>query len=139
MPRRIFAVLLAFTLSLQLVLAGKGETCVGQVLGGGRTGMAMSASAMRDMGMDVPQSPGASAVDGDHGSTPAGLQSSSAPCDRSPATTTCQLFASCAAGFIAATADEAIIQRDAPAGPRVTTLASLSSRSIAPELPPPRA
>ena len=140
MHRRIFAVLLAFALSFQLVLAGKGETCVGQVLGGQRTAVTMSASAMRDMGMDVRQSPGAAAVDGDHGSTPApNQQSSGAPCDRSPATTTCQLFASCAAGFVAATAGEAVIQRDAPASPRVTTLASPSSRSIAPELPPPRA
>ena len=140
MHRRIFAVLLAFALSFQLVLAGKGETCIGQVLGGELAATTMSASAMRAMGMDVPKGPGASVVDRDHGSKSApNQQPGGTPCDRSPATTTCQLFASCAASFVVAAAGEAITQYDAPESPRVTTIASLSSRSIAPELPPPRA
>jgi hypothetical protein len=139
MHRRIFAALLAFALSLRLALAGEGETCVGQAVGGERAGMTTSASAMREMGMDVEQSAAAPIVDREHGSTPSDRQPSRIPCDRAPATTTCQLFASCAAGFVVVAVANATIEHDTPASPRVTTIASLSSRSIAPELPPPRA
>ena len=136
---RTLAALLALALSLQLMLAGKGERCVGQAFDDERMGMTMRTSAMRDMEMAVRHGPRALVGDRELGSTSApDQQPNGAPCDRAPAITTCQVFASCSAGFVVAAADP-IIQHVAPTSPRVTTTASLSSRTIAPELPPPRA
>jgi hypothetical protein len=132
--RRAFAVLLTSALSLQLALAGNGETCVGGSLGDRRTGVTMSESAMREMGL-----PGSVAQEAsrDEGSAPARNQQP--PCDRSPAGISCQLFASCAAGFVIAETSEAIGHQARAARARLTDSASLSSRTIVPELPPPRA
>lgn len=131
---RIFAMLLTFALSLQLVLAGDGESCVGVSLDGGRAGMTMSQSAMREMGMSSPVAHEASR---DGNSLPS--QNQVPPCDRSPASTSCQLFASCAAGFVVAESSEGPRQQKRPTSPRLTETPSLSSRTSAPELPPPRA
>jgi len=134
---RPFAILLAFALSFQLLLAGKGETCVGQPISGDRMDMASSGSAMSDMGMS-----NGSADQGfrEEGSAPTkDRRSGDAPCDRSPASTSCQLFASCAAGFVATQSSDELQRQERPATPRLTSVASLSSRTIAPELPPPRA
>ena len=136
-PNRPFAVLLAFALTLQLMLAGKGETCVGQPMGGDRMSMASSESAMGDMGMTS-----GSADQGyrEEGSAPAqDRQSDDAPCDRAPASNSCQLFASCAAGFVAAEPSDELPGQERQASPRLTSVPPLSSRTIAPELPPPRA
>jgi hypothetical protein len=139
MPRtRIFAAVLAFTLSLQLGLAGRGDTCVGRSAGVEPMGMAMQESAMRDV--DVSGQP-LQASDRHRSASPTARQHSSSgvPCDRSPASTTCQLFASCAAGFVTARASAPIARQDRPERPRMTDVPPLSSRTIAPELPPPRA
>lgn len=134
---RPFAALLAFALSLQLMLAGKGETCVGQPIDSHRMGMASSGSAMSDMGVA-----GGVADQGyrHEGSGSAeDRQSGEAPCDQSPAATSCQFFASCAAGFVPTEPSDELLRQERPASPRLTSVPLLASRTIAPELPPPRA
>jgi len=134
---RVFAVILSFALSLQLALAGAGVTCVGP---SGADSVAPTrgiASGMSDMDMTGPMEqhvgtrPESSAQ-----RTPA---SKGVPCERSQASANCQLFASCAAGFVAAGtyAEDAVQSTSSDVG--VIALLAPATRTIVPELPPPRA
>ena len=134
---RLFAVLVSLALSLQLVLAGAGVTCLspssadasGQLSNGmaGMSGMEMMGLAERatNAGKDA--------------SAPEERGSGSVPCERTPASTNCQLFASCAAGFVAADTGTNDAVQVAPSALRVIALLTPPSRTVAPELPPPRA
>lgn len=134
-PRRLLAVLVALTLALQLALAGRGATCVTSSGDPDRFGMTHSGSDMSGMdmsshtheaGVGTRQSPGQ-----DH-------DAGGAPCDRSPAATSCQPFASCAAGIMVTDASAALDEEEVSSPPRVTDAPLLVSRTVAPELPPPR-
>ena len=133
---RLFAVLVSFTLSLQLVLAGAGVTCLAP------SGAETSSRAVDDVvgmsGMNMTDAAGrASASKND--SAPEERGSGSIPCERAPAWTNCQLFASCAAGFVAADTRANDAAQVALSTLRVIELLAPSSRTVAPELPPPRA
>jgi hypothetical protein len=135
MPRsRILAALLAFALSLQLMLAGDCVTCIGESQGEGRTDMARSGHAAHELGMTGPAGHESSS---DEALPPA--QHHSHEHDQSPASTPCELFASCTVSFVIAEPNEGLGQLGRPESPRLTDVPSLSSRTIAPELPPPRA
>lgn len=133
---RLFAVLVSFALSLQLVLAGAGVTCLAP------SGAQASSRAGDDMagmsGIDMTSSAGTSSASKNN-SAPEERGSGSIPCERAPASTNCQLFASCAAGFVAADTRTNDAARVAPSTLRVIELLTPSSRTVAPELPPPRA
>ena len=133
--RRFLAVLIALTLALQLALAGRGATCVTSSGDDERMAMTRGESDMSGMDMSggtpepsaaTPQSPAQDHETGD------------APCDRSPAAKNCQPFASCAAGIMVADASAGAANPDISSAPRVADFPALVSRTIAPELPPPR-
>ena len=134
---RLFAVLVSFALSLQLMLAGAGVTCLAP------SGAAASARVGDDMagmsGMDMTGSAGTVASASKNNSAQEKRGSGSAPCERAPVSTNCQLFASCAASFVAADTRTNDLEQIAPSNVRVIELLAPSSRTIAPELPPPRA
>lgn len=134
---RISAILLSLALSLQLVLAGEGVTCVASSSAGeiskGSSGM---------MGMSDMKGAGTARVGPEIRADAAGRRGESSPngpCERTAASTTCQLFASCAAGFVAADRSLDVQMPRRLADPRVIELLTPSSRTVAPELPPPRA
>ena len=111
--RRFLAVLIALTLALQLALAGRGATCV--TPSGDDERMAMTQGEPDMTGMDM------------SGGTP-----------EPSAATNCQPFASCAAGIMVADASAGAANPDISSAPRVADFPALVSRTIAPELPPPR-
>ena len=132
---RFLAVLVTLTLALQLALAGRGTTCVAS--SGDGEQMAMTESDRGMSGMDM--SGGTRAAGGAKSQSPAqDHETGDAPCDRSPASTTCQPFASCAAGIMVADASAVLGSEDASTTPRVIDALALRSRTVAPELPPPR-
>jgi hypothetical protein len=133
--RRFLAVLVTLTLALQLALAGSGTACVASSGDGER--MAMTESEPRMSGMDM-SSGTHEAGDAKSQSPAQDHETGDAPCDRSPASTTCQPFASCAAGVMVADASAVLGSEDASTTPRVIHALALLSRTIAPELPPPR-
>ena len=133
--RRFLAVLVTLTLALQLALAGRGTTCVESSGDGERMSMTQSGPDMS--GMEMPS--GTHDVDAARMQSPAqDHESGDAPCDRSPASTTCQPFASCAAGIMIADASAVLGSEKTSTTPRVIDAPALLSRTIAPELPPPR-
>ena len=133
--RRFLAVLIALTLALQLALAGRGATCVGS--SGDDEQMAMTQGEPDMSGMEM--SGGTHEPSATTRESPArDHETSDAPCDRSPATTNCQPFASCAAGIMVADASAVDDNRQVSSTPRVNDSPALVSRTIAPELPPPR-
>ena len=133
-PRRLVAVLVTLTLALQLGLAGRGSTCVASpedgepvtmTQGGRMRGMDMSRS-LHEADAASTQSPAENHETGD------------GPCDRTQASTICQLFASCAAGILVSDASGVGRGDEVSAVPGVVDTPALVSRTIAPELPPPR-
>ncbi|MEO6526345.1 MAG: hypothetical protein ABIP93_06945 [Gemmatimonadaceae bacterium] len=137
MQHRIFAVLLACTLSLQLVLAGVGVTCLAP---SGADAGSRAADGMAGMsGMEMSDPAGQGVATGDAASAPQKQRSSSIPCERAPASANCQLFASCAAGFVVADPAIGVAPQPSPSTVRVIELLTPTSRTIVPELPPPRA
>lgn len=138
--RRFLAVLVTLTLALQLALAGRGTTCVASS-DGERMAMTESEPGMSgmDMSSGTDMSNGTYEAGGERSQSPAqDHETGDAPCDRSPASTTCQPFASCAAGIMVADASAVLGIEDASTTPRVIDALALLSRTIAPELPPPR-
>lgn len=115
----IIAALLSLSLAFQLMLVGGGASCAG----GDHASMhsaATSASAMSMPDMPMP------AGDGKE------------PCDQSATPGACKVMAACSGGFVAVAAPD--LNPAAPGG----TLAvgfiptAPSSRTVPPELPPPR-
>ena len=133
---RLLAVLVSFALSLQLVLAGAGVTCLAPSGAAASSRVGDGMAGMR--GMDMTDSGGRASAS-KNTSAPEERGSSRNPCERAPASTNCQLFASCAAGFVAADTRTNDAARVAPSTLRVIELLTPSSRTVAPELPPPRA
>lgn len=134
---RISAILLSLALSLQLVLAGEGVTCVAS-RGAGE--ISMGSGGM--VGMSDMKSAGTARVASEDRAEAAGQReepSQSGPCERAAASTICQLFASCAAGFVAVDSVIGDASQRAPNTVGVAVVITPPSRTIAPELPPPRA
>ena len=134
---RISAILLSFALSLQLVLAGEGVTCVASS-GAGEISKGSSGMA----GMSDMNGAGTGRVAPEDRADAAGQPvepSQGGPCERTAASTTCQLFASCAAGFVAVDSVISDASQSAPNTVGAAVVITPPSRTIAPELPPPRA
>lgn len=133
------ATLLSLSLGLQLALAAVGVTCV--MPSGGEThsataGMAEMGMAGMDMaGMDMAGMPaGEGTAPSSHSHGPDG-----APCDQPGTPEACQIMAPCAGAFIAVAPTRARPVADVPAAVLAVSVATPASRTIPPELPPPRA
>lgn len=115
----IVAALLSLSLAFQLMLVGGGASCVD----GDHASMHSSATDVAAMsGMDMPMPEG----DGHE------------PCDQSATPGACKVTAACSGGFIAVAAAD--LDRPVPAGTRAVGLIPTAppSRTVPPELPPPR-
>lgn len=134
---RLVGILVSFAFSLQLVLAGTGVTCLApsSTAANARAGDEMAGMS----GMDIRGASKYQTNTGKTASAPDERDTGRNPCERTPASTNCQLFASCAAGFVAADTRSNDAAHIAPSTVRVIEWLTPSSRTIAPELPPPRA
>lgn len=130
---RLLAPLLVVSFAVQLLLAGIGASCVGASVGGS------TAAADAMVGMDMSgtgdaRSTPASPTSRDH-ERPADDQS----CNRPANPVLCQVLSVCASGAVTVAALTAEPD-DAPHAVQLALdVATPPSRSIAPELPPPRA
>lgn len=138
----LVATLLLCSFALQLVLAGGGATCV--MPGGaahvetsteGAEMAAMDMSGMDMSGMDMTDmSAGESASTPAHGHTPDGT-----PCDQQTTPAACQVMAPCAGGFVGAARSATEAVAGVPARVEVANVTMPPSRTVPPDLPPPRA
>jgi hypothetical protein len=131
---RTLAALLSASIAVQLVLAGGGTTCVRE----GEAAASTAASAMA--GMDMPAAdqardadPSAAPTDRDHPAR------GDTPCGRTTSPAVCQILSACAAGFVSVETPDNAGERELAAGAPASDTTPPASRSIAPELPPPRA
>ena len=135
-PRRFLSVIVSLALSLQVVLAGGGALCVGPSQDG-LAAMVNEGEGMAGMSMELAKAPGTATVADSARASEGG--SGTVPCDRAPTSQQCQLFASCASGFtVTPVVEMPVLERPHPSV-RLVDLPTLTSRTIAPELPPPRA
>jgi hypothetical protein len=136
MIRSLIATLLSGSFALQLLLAGAGSTCV--MPSGAHETVATSGAAaepMRMTGMDMSDMSAA-------GRAPTSLHDhgdGGAPCERRGTPRMCQVMASCAGGFVVAESHELRVATAVPAVVESSIVTAPASRSIPPELPPPRA
>jgi hypothetical protein len=135
----LVATLTLCSLTLQLALAAVGVTCV--MPSGGSAHATSAGVAEMDMagmdmsGMDMagmPAREGTAPSSHSHG--PDG-----APCDQPGTAEACQIMAPCASAFVAVTPNRARSSADVPAVVLAVSVATPPSRTIPPELPPPRA
>ena len=132
----LVATLLSLSLGFQLALAAVGVTCV--MPSGGETHSASAGMAEMDMdmaGMDmagIPAGEGTAPASHSHG--PDG-----SPCDQPGTPEACQIMAPCAGAFVAATPSRTRALADVPTAVLAVSVATPPSRTIPPELPPPRA
>ena len=135
----LVATLTLCSLGLQLALAAVGVTCVmpsgeeTHSASAGTTGMDMAGMEMAGMDMaGVPAGEGTAPSSHSHG--PDG-----APCDQPGTPKACQVMAPCAGAFVAVAPSRARSSADIPAAVLAVSVAMPASRTIPPELPPPRA
>lgn len=121
----LVAALLSISFAFQLLLAGGGAACVDADHGAMHTAESAADQAMAgmDMEMDMPMP-----TSGD----------SPAPCDQPATPGACQLMGPCSISFIAIAVAE--LDRPILVSPRAVGTIALAphSRTVAPELPPPR-
>ena len=122
----ILATLVAVSFALQLLLAATGTTCVDAHHGAGHPASAAGDQAMAGMHMGM--------------SMPVDMPTDErqAPCDQPVTPGACQLMGPCSVSFIAISAaelDRHVVEPSDAIG--ALALAPLS-RTVAPELPPPR-
>jgi hypothetical protein len=141
---RLFATLLSLSLGFQLALAAVGMTCV--MPSGGATHVSGAATSQMDMagmdmagmdmaGMDMAGMPsGEDKTPSSHSHGPDG-----APCEQPGTPEACQVMAPCAGAFVAVTPSRARASADVPAAVLAVSVVTPPSRTIPPELPPPRA
>ena len=122
MIRSFVAALLAASFALQLLLGGAGSACA--MPGGGDSHMAMPAGDHAVM----------AAHSHVHGGHDAG-----APCGHRSTAEACQVMAPCAGISMVAVSPMRPEAADVPAVTVSSIVTALSSRTIPPELPPPRA
>lgn len=138
MFRSLVATLLSGTFALQLLLAGAGSACVmpsGNGAHMARGSSDASAGHSGATGMNMPETSAANpapAPSHDHGD-------GGAPCEQPGTPRMCQLMASCAGGFVVVESHERRVAAAVPAVVESSIVTAPSSRSIPPELPPPRA
>lgn len=135
----LVATLLSLALGLQLALAAVGVTCVmpsGGTAHVSNAGMSQMDMAGMDMaGMDMAGMPaGEDTAPSSHSHGPDG-----APCDQPGTAEACQIMAPCAGAFVAVAPSRARASADIPAAVLAVSVATPSSRTIPPEIPPPRA
>lgn len=135
----LVAMLTLLSLGLQLALAAAGVTCVmpsggtALVSDAGASGMDMAGMDMAGMGMTgIPAGDGGTPASHGHGHD-------GAPCDQPGTPEACQIMAPCAAAFVAVAPSRARTLADVPAAVLAVSVATPQSRTIPPELPPPRA
>ena len=130
----LVATLLSLSLGFQLALAAVGVTCV--MPSGGEPHSASAGMAEMDMadmdmaGMDMAGMPSGSS----HSHGPDGT-----PCEQPGTPEACQVMAPCASAFVAVTPTRARPTADVPAAVLAVSVATPPSRTIPPELHPPRA
>ena len=132
----LVAAILSGSFALQLLLAGGGSTCVDPAHGSlaGHSDPGQPAMAGMDMSMDMSMSVSEHGPDSDQAPS-----TDQAPCDQPTAPSSCQVLAACASGFFTSALADYDVSDHLPAQ-RVTRPAlTLSSRTVPPELPPPRA
>ena len=135
----LVATLLSLSLGLQLALAAVGVTCV--LPSGGAAHVSSAGTSQMDMagmdmaGMDMANMPA------DDGSEPASHSHGpdGAPCDQPGTPEACQVMAPCAGAFVGVAPSRARALADVPAAVLAVSVATPASRTIPPELPPPRA
>lgn len=135
----LIATLLSLALGLQLALAAVGVTCV--MPSGGTAHVLNAVTSQMDMrgmdmsGMDMAGMPaGEGTAPSSHSHGPDG-----APCDQPGTREACQVMAPCAGAFVAVAPSRARASADIPAAVLAVSVATPRSRTIPPELPPPRA
>lgn len=138
-PSRLVATLLSLSLGFQLALAAAGVTCVMPSSGAAHESSAatsqMDMAGMDMSGMDMAGMPmGEGAAPSSHSHGPDG-----APCDQPGTPEACQVMAPCAGAFVAVAPNRVRAPVDVPAGVLAVSVATPPSRTIPPELPPPRA
>lgn len=131
----LVAIMLSAAFAFQLFVAGVGAACAMPV-GGDASARAASTAAMAAMGMagmqGDPVGEQVTPLSGDaHGGR--------VPCDQSTSAAACQLMTPCAGVFVATTSDTPAASEQPSARIAPFTIAIFTSRSTAPELPPPRA
>ena len=134
---RVLAFFVFVALSLQLGLAGAGVTCLAPSGAAAASQAGDEMVAMSGMGMTGPSE--RTVKTGMDAPAPGEQGPGSIPCERVPVSTSCQLFASCAAGFVVADSRAAYTVQVTSSSLRVIELITPPSRTVAPELPPPRA
>ena len=135
----LVATLLSLSLGLQLALAAVGVTCV--MPSGGETHSASAGIAEMEMaGMDMAGMDMAGMLAGE-GTAPASHSHGpdGAPCDQPGTPEACQVMAPCAGAFVAVAPSRARALADVPTAVLAVSVATPPSRTIPPELPPPRA
>jgi hypothetical protein len=136
---RLFGTFVSVSFALQLALAGTGSTCV--LPSGADQGASSAAHAgmaemvLAGMNMDMSGKP----FDEGDGTPSHGHDAGGAPCDQPGTPAACQVMASCAGGFVAIAAAGDGEASGAAAGISASVVATPASRTIEPELPPPRA
>jgi hypothetical protein len=134
MIRSLVATLLSGSFALQLLLAGVGSACV-MPRGAAHAPASPAAEAQAGMaGMDMSGAPAA-----DHATTQAQDHGDGVPCDQPGTSRMCQVMASCAGGFVVGESNEQRVAVVVPSAVESSIVTAPSSRTIAPELPPPRA
>lgn len=135
----LVATLLLFSLGFQLPLAAVGVTCV--MPRGGASHVSNAGTSAMDMagmdmaGMDMTGMPaGEGGAPSSHSHGPDG-----APCDQPGTPEACQVMAPCAGAFVAVAPTRARPTAHVPVAVLAVSVAMPPSRTIPPELPPPRA
>lgn len=134
MIRSLIATLLSGSFALQLLLAGAGSTCVMPSGSGAHVTASPAAEHTAMAGMDMPAMPAA-----DHATTQSHDHGDGVPCEQPGTPGMCQVMASCAGGFVVAEPHEQRVAVAVPSAVESSTMTTPTSRTIAPELPPPRA
>jgi hypothetical protein len=130
---RILAALLSASFAVQLALAGGGTTCVREGDEGATTAGAMAGMDMATASHAADADPSREPTDRDHPAR------GDIPCGRTANPALCQILSACAAGFVSVEMSGNAGEGELAVGAPASEAEPPASRSIAPELPPPRA
>jgi hypothetical protein len=128
---RFLATLLAASFAVQLLLAGEGSTCV-RTRAVVSNGADVSMAGM-DMSNDRRDATDAPAPSNDR------THQDDAPCGGTASSPACLVLSACASGFVSVASTDAVRERGLSIAVPASNVDTPASRSVAPELPPPRA
>lgn len=130
---RLLAALLAASFAVQLLLAGVGSTCVrardvvSSSADVSMAGMDMSSDRRDATDMPAPSNDRAHPTRDD------------APCGGTASSPACLVLSACATGFVSVASTDAVREYALSTAVAASNVDTPASRSVAPELPPPRA